>query len=442
MKLTPAPYTLANYPEQHADVAVLSPTDINELAAGIGESDDLRLRQFLTDAFARIKANRLANQATLTISAPIPLSEVEAATGLVFPEVLKSSPFIFTDTETTGTDPTVDKIIELGMVKIANGYMTEFSTLINPGIPIPPELSAVHHITNEMVKDAPTEDEVRGPAQEFIGEAMLVAHNAKFDASFVNPFLERTYDGSKAGTDNWLCTLRLARLLMPDSAKHNNQFLHYYFATTPKSAGLGAHRAIDDSHMSMESLKALVYVAEDMGIKFNTLAEIKEFADRVIPYTHMAYGKHGPDPDAGREKGLALTDVPIDYFDWMLGNDKNVNPSSKKYNWDMHSSIKAEVERRGNNVKLGSRMANSAPKPTGEPLQVVDFGKHSGQKVSEVPDKYIDWALRDARLSEGMRKGFELEVARRKNPAPTAAPQSEAVNQSADPEPARRRPKP
>ena len=99
---------------------------------------------------------------------------------------------IVLDTETTGLDYTRERIIEFAAVRLENGKIKdEFQTLINPNQHIRKSSMAVHHITEEMVADAPTEEEVLPKILEFIGDYPIVAHNAIFDFSFLNEAKKR-----------------------------------------------------------------------------------------------------------------------------------------------------------------------------------------------------------------------------------------------------------
>jgi len=94
---------------------------------------------------------------------------------------------IVLDTETTGLDYTKEKIIEFAAVRLENGKIKDsFQTLINPQLHIRKSSIAVHGITQDMVEDAPTEEEILPKILEFIGDYPIVAHNAIFDYSFLN----------------------------------------------------------------------------------------------------------------------------------------------------------------------------------------------------------------------------------------------------------------
>ncbi len=102
---------------------------------------------------------------------------------------------IVVDVETTGLDYTKEKIIEFAGVKLVNGEITEkFETLVNPKQHIRKSSEAVHGISEEMLEDAPTEEEIYPKIFEFLGDYPIVAHNAIFDFSFLNRTSKRLYN--------------------------------------------------------------------------------------------------------------------------------------------------------------------------------------------------------------------------------------------------------
>lgn len=94
------------------------------------------------------------------------------------------------DLETTGLERTRDRIVEIGAVKFDSmGIIARFNVLINPGIPMPPEAGRVNGITDEMLADKPSIEELMGDFIDFIEDSILIAHNAPFDTGFVNEAL-------------------------------------------------------------------------------------------------------------------------------------------------------------------------------------------------------------------------------------------------------------
>lgn len=94
--------------------------------------------------------------------------------------------FVVFDLETTGLNENMDQIIEIGAVRVSNGEITDtYNQLINPGIHIPTNVSAINHITDAMVMDQPTIEDILGDFLVFVNDDLLVAHNAKFDIKFL-----------------------------------------------------------------------------------------------------------------------------------------------------------------------------------------------------------------------------------------------------------------
>ena len=105
--------------------------------------------------------------------------------------LLELDDFISFDLETTGLNPDKDKITEIAACRFINGEFTEeFTTLINPGIPIPKNITALTGITNKMVEDAPSINDALPDFMKFIGSTPLVAQNINFDYNFINKNLQ------------------------------------------------------------------------------------------------------------------------------------------------------------------------------------------------------------------------------------------------------------
>ena len=151
------------------------------------------------------------------------------------------------DTETTGLHPEENNVIEIGAVKFdIDGIIDRFEMLINPQCSIPPEVAAINHITDQMVADCPTIDKVLPDFLSFIGDSILVAHNANFDLDFINSELLR--NGMKTIRNKTVDTLNLSKWAYPLLRKHNLQFLAQTFSIKVENA----HRADDDARVCME----------------------------------------------------------------------------------------------------------------------------------------------------------------------------------------------
>ena len=151
--------------------------------------------------------------------------------------------FIVFDFETTGFNPAEERITEIGAVLLRGGEIVDtFSSLVNPGKPIPPRVVEVTGITDDMVKDAPREEEIFPRFLDFVGDRLVVAHNAPFDMSFARAAAKRL----GRSIDNPYCdTVPMARAILPDLKNHK-------LDTVAEALDLGDfnhHRAIDDATM-------------------------------------------------------------------------------------------------------------------------------------------------------------------------------------------------
>jgi DNA polymerase III epsilon subunit family exonuclease len=159
---------------------------------------------------------------------------------------LADVPFVALDLETTGARAGANKITEIGAVRI-EGFreVRQFGTLVNPLRPIPPMITHITGITQEMVADAPRIEEVIPDLLEFLEGAVVVAHNASFDVGFLNYELERL-KGRRLG-DGAIDTLPLARALAPGLP-------NYRLQTVAEALGapvVACHRALADARAAL-----------------------------------------------------------------------------------------------------------------------------------------------------------------------------------------------
>ena len=162
-------------------------------------------------------------------------------------------PFTVFDVETTGMSPSRDRIIQIGAVRIdRDGYISRFSSFVNPGRSIPPELVCIHHITDEMVAGAPNFSRVGRDFLAFADHSTLVAHNARFDLGFLQESLART--GLPLWKGRTLDTLRLLKTTHPGLPSYKLQSLRAIFRLDSDDS-MQAHRADADVEWTLQLLE-------------------------------------------------------------------------------------------------------------------------------------------------------------------------------------------
>jgi DNA polymerase-3 subunit epsilon len=176
--------------------------------------------------------------------------------------LLSQVTFCVVDLETTGSSSAVGGITEIGAVKYRGGEeVSRFSTLINPGQPIPANIVMLTGISSSMVADAPRIEDVLDMFLDFVQGTVLVAHNARFDVGFLNAALERHgYDPlSNAVVDTVTLARRLVRSEVPN-CKLSTLAAHFNFPHQP------VHRAMDDVLATGDLLHYLIERAAAFGV--------------------------------------------------------------------------------------------------------------------------------------------------------------------------------
>ncbi len=175
---------------------------------------------------------------------------------------LHQVPFCILDLETTGGSPADSAITEIGAVKYQGGELVgTFQTLVNPGMPIPPFITILTGITHAMVVEAPPIDEALPAFLEFLGDAVIVGHNVRFDLSFLNAAAMGLGYGRLPNRS--VDTLGLARRLIRREVRNFKlETLAAHFRSPEKPT----HRALDDAQATAWVLHRLLERAGTMGV--------------------------------------------------------------------------------------------------------------------------------------------------------------------------------
>lgn len=226
---------------------------------------------------------------------------------------LQDLTYLVMDTETTGLDPRSCKVVSVAGVWTRPGgpEQRRASYLVDPGIPIPPEASAIHHIVDRHVAGAPTLAEVLPDFQGADFDA-YVAHNSAFDFAFL-----------PSGGRPVLCTMRLARKLWPGLPKYANQYLRYALhLEVPEAEGLPAHEALADAlvtaRLLVRELEVLAANAEGLYPSPATVQELIAWAEAPNLLVTCQFGN--------KHRGTPWSQVPKDYLQWMRREVKDMDP--------------------------------------------------------------------------------------------------------------------
>ncbi|WP_371152324.1 DEDD exonuclease domain-containing protein [Buchananella felis] len=190
--------------------------------------------------------------------------------------------FVVVDLETTGTSPARAGITEIGAVKVRGGQVIgEFGTLVNPGVPVPPQITVLTGITTAMVVGAPRIESVLPAFFEFAGfgarETVFVAHNASFDAGFLKAAAQT--HGYEWPAPLIVDTLALSRRAFTPGEVPNHRLasLARFFSTQVEPT----HRALDDARATVDVLHGLLERLAPLGVSH--LCDLPTAAQRVEP---------------------------------------------------------------------------------------------------------------------------------------------------------------
>ena len=233
-----------------------------------------------------------------------------------------SDKYIFVDLETTGLNPSQDRICQIGII-LADGK--EINMLINPGIAIPASVTAVHGITNEMVRNAPKFEDIAAELINGLEEAnIFVAYNFTFDFQFLQNELFRTVHYELKEEDfAFIDPYKIFRKMFP----HNLANAYYFY--TGKQI-IGAHSAINDIRATKEVLDRQKELYIDLFTK-----DAKEIEELTVGDTSIIgkwFGKVDGDIryKQGKYRGELVNKSQETYLQWIYGLE-DVTMSEKRY---------------------------------------------------------------------------------------------------------------
>ncbi len=192
--------------------------------------------------------------------------------------------FVLFDLETTGLSASQCGITEIGAVRAKGGKVIDrFSTYVNPGMPVPEEITRITGITDDMVKDAPSEKDAVADFLAFAKNSILIAHNASFDTGFISRVCRQH---GMEFTNTFLDTVALSRYLNTDLKRHTLDTLANYY----ELGKFNHHRAVDDTEMLAAIFFKMCEKMRGEGILTtdNLTTQMAGSADpRMLPTNHI-----------------------------------------------------------------------------------------------------------------------------------------------------------
>src|SRR6476660_7773964 len=220
------------------------------------------------------------------------------------------SAVVFLDLETTGASADRDRITEVGLIEVIDGeYVDEWSTLVNPGKPIPAGIIALTGISDDMVAPAPSFADIAPDLQHRLDGRLLIAHNARFDYHFLRAEFRRL---GIVFTSSVLCTVRLSRRLFPEHHHHNLDSVMERFAISCSAR----HRALGDAQViwsfarelrrRMDPAQLASALEALVQLPVQTRGEISQIAQRVpsVPGVYIFYDGDGSALYVGKSANL------------------------------------------------------------------------------------------------------------------------------------------
>lgn len=210
------------------------------------------------------------------------------------------------DIETTGIDPERDAIVEIASVDLLRegGITNRREALVKAGIPMPAEASAVHHLIDADLVDAPALEQV---IDRFKGADAYVAHNCSFEQSFLGKYL---------GETTWICTYKCALRVWPGLISHSNQAIRYTLGlVNPHGIDrktLNPHRALSDVIVTSAILQELLKQAK--------WGDLVQWSGEPALLTVFGFGKY---------RGQRFDQAPRDYLEWIADGQNDLREDVK-----------------------------------------------------------------------------------------------------------------
>lgn len=230
------------------------------------------------------------------------------------------------DLETTGFAPPEAAVCEFGFSDVLScafdlsgapydwyvSAPTNF--LCNPGHPIPPETSAIHHIIDEDVAGAPSFHDIAAQVIRSDAVDIYAAHNAKFERQFITDEM--------TGGKPWICTYKCALRVWPDAPNHQNQTLRYWLNPFGISRQIASetHRAGPDAYVTAFTLAEL--------LKLHPVDDLIQWSSAPAILPRVTVGMH---------RGKKWSEVDSGFIHWVLGKD---------FDEDVMHTARTEIERR------------------------------------------------------------------------------------------------
>jgi len=176
---------------------------------------------------------------------------------------LDETDYVVFDFETTGAKTPPCRVTEIGAYRVSGSKITdEFHTLVNPETPIPFFITQLTGISDRMVRNEPKFREIAADFLEFIGDSVLVAHNANFDMRFLNHEIGLIH-GDYRVANPYLCTVQLSRKLLPHIENHRLNTVASYFSVSL----VNHHRAAEDARATAHIFINLLEDLETRGVR-------------------------------------------------------------------------------------------------------------------------------------------------------------------------------